>query len=201
MISSSSESAGCFEESARSVETTLDALTVGRVAENLVIVAIAVEMWMRQGAAWWRSLALGVVWRGDGGCGALDDLQTIPPEGAASLGYAPGTYEAHVASLQALEVNDATVRYLDLGEGPVVLLVHGVPTSSWVYRKVAASLAGRGFRVIAPDLPGWGASEKPEDAGSMRPEAQGGRWWRSWMPSGELMDGWRTTPEDRGALR
>jgi haloalkane dehalogenase len=49
--------------------------------------------------------------------------------------------------------------YLDLGEGPAVLLLHGFPQSSFVWRDLTGLLAGR-FRVIAPDLLGAGDSEQ-----------------------------------------
>lgn len=53
--------------------------------------------------------------------------------------------------------------YLDAGTGPVVFCIHGVPTSSFLYRKVALSLQERGVRTIAIDLPGLGLSDRPED--------------------------------------
>jgi len=53
--------------------------------------------------------------------------------------------------------------YLDLGSGPVVFCIHGVPTSSFLYRKVAQQLAQLDLRAIAIDLPGLGLSDKPED--------------------------------------
>lgn len=53
------------------------------------------------------------------------------------------------------------VAFLDEGEGPPVLLLHGFPASSWQWRDFVPLLAAR-FRVIAPDLPGAGAS-KPAD--------------------------------------
>lgn len=46
--------------------------------------------------------------------------------------------------------------------GPAVFCIHGVPTSSFLYRKVAFALQGRGQRVIAIDLPGLGLSDRPE---------------------------------------
>jgi haloalkane dehalogenase len=50
-------------------------------------------------------------------------------------------------------------------EGPadaeVVLLLHGQPTWSYLYRAVVAGLAGRGLRAVAPDLIGFGRSDKP----------------------------------------
>ena len=53
--------------------------------------------------------------------------------------------------------------YLDVGEGPAVVLLHGFPQSSFVWRDLAGLLAGR-FRVIAPDLLGAGDSDRPADA-------------------------------------
>ena len=57
------------------------------------------------------------------------------------------------------------IHYLD--EGPPnakpVLLMHGEPSWSYLYRKIAPSLAARGHRVVAPDLVGFGRSDKPAD--------------------------------------
>ncbi len=50
------------------------------------------------------------------------------------------------------------------GEGDPVVLVHGVPTSSFLYRKVIDELAARGLRGIAFDLPGLGLADRPLDA-------------------------------------
>jgi pimeloyl-ACP methyl ester carboxylesterase len=52
--------------------------------------------------------------------------------------------------------------YVDLGEGPPVVLLHGYPQSSFLWRDLAGLLAAR-FRVIAPDLLGAGDSDKPAD--------------------------------------
>lgn len=46
------------------------------------------------------------------------------------------------------------------GDGPVVLLVHGITNSSETWAPVTERLAGRGLRVLAPDLPGHGNSER-----------------------------------------
>jgi haloalkane dehalogenase len=53
--------------------------------------------------------------------------------------------------------------YVDEGprHGPPVLLLHGEPTWSFLYRNVIPVLAGAGFRVVAPDLIGFGRSDKP----------------------------------------
>ena len=49
------------------------------------------------------------------------------------------------------------------GEGPVVVLVHGVPTSSFLYRKLIPRLADQGLHAVAFDLPGLGLAERPAD--------------------------------------
>ena len=53
--------------------------------------------------------------------------------------------------------------HVDVGEGPVVLLLHGEPTWSYLWRKVIPPLLEAGFRCVAPDLPGFGRSDKPLD--------------------------------------
>jgi haloalkane dehalogenase len=49
------------------------------------------------------------------------------------------------------------------GEGEAVLCLHGVPASSFLYRKVIAELAARGLRGVAYDLPGLGLADRPAD--------------------------------------
>jgi pimeloyl-ACP methyl ester carboxylesterase len=57
----------------------------------------------------------------------------------------------------------ATLTYRELGSaGPVVLLLHGWPTSSYLWRNVMPTIA-ESTRVLAPDLPGFGGSDKPLD--------------------------------------
>jgi len=57
------------------------------------------------------------------------------------------------------------LHYLDEGarQGPTILLLHGEPTWSYLYRKMISPLAAAGFRVIAPDLIGFGRSDKPTE--------------------------------------
>ncbi len=56
------------------------------------------------------------------------------------------------------------VHYVDEGEGPPVVMFHGNPTWSFLYRKVIAQLKGQ-FRCIAMDYPGFGLSERPTGYG------------------------------------
>jgi pimeloyl-ACP methyl ester carboxylesterase len=66
------------------------------------------------------------------------------------------------AAMNKVQVDDLTLAYRELGSGPPVLLVHGWPTSSFLWREVMPPIARRN-RVVALDLPGFGASDKPLD--------------------------------------
>lgn len=70
-------------------------------------------------------------------------------------------YEEYLAQLQYYPSEDGKMAYLDLGKGPCLLLLHGVPTSGWLYRKIIPLLIKKGYRVIVPDMLGYGASDKP----------------------------------------
>ena len=63
---------------------------------------------------------------------------------------------------QYAETSDGLrMAYVDEGSGPVVLLLHGEPSWSYLYRTMIPVLADAGFRVVAPDLIGFGRSDKP----------------------------------------
>lgn len=62
-----------------------------------------------------------------------------------------------------VEVGGLRLHYLEAGEGEPVLLLHGWPTSSYLWRNVMPEMA-KTNRVIALDLPGFGQSDKPLDA-------------------------------------
>jgi haloalkane dehalogenase len=55
--------------------------------------------------------------------------------------------------------------HVDVGGGAPVVLFHGEPTWSFLWRKVVPPLLDAGRRCIAPDLPGFGRSDKPTDLG------------------------------------
>ncbi len=63
-----------------------------------------------------------------------------------------------------VEVEGLRIHYREHGEGEPVLLLHGWPTSSFLWREIIGPVAERGRRVIAVDLPGFGHSDKPLDA-------------------------------------
>ena len=68
-----------------------------------------------------------------------------------------------------LERDGAAMHYVDHGSGTPVLLLHGNPTWSFLYRDVIRML-GSGARAIAPDYPGFGFSDHPRDYGYTPPE-------------------------------
>jgi haloalkane dehalogenase len=61
------------------------------------------------------------------------------------------------------QVNDLRLAHIDIGDGAPVLFMHGEPTWSFLWRKVIPPVRDAGFRCIAPDLAGFGRSDKPID--------------------------------------
>ncbi len=61
------------------------------------------------------------------------------------------------------EVGGLRLHYVDEGEGEPVVCFHGEPTWAYLYRKIVRPLRDGGRRVICPDLPGFGRSDKPTD--------------------------------------
>ena len=62
------------------------------------------------------------------------------------------------------EIDGARVHYLDEGTGPPLLLLHGNPTWSFLYREIIVGLRNR-YRCVAPDHPGFGLSSAPPGYG------------------------------------
>jgi haloacetate dehalogenase len=58
--------------------------------------------------------------------------------------------------------NDIRINYATAGDGPPLLLLHGHPQTHIVWRKVAPVFVQAGYKVIAPDLRGYGDSDKPD---------------------------------------
>lgn len=72
-------------------------------------------------------------------------------------------HEAHYAEVEAEGTGPVRMAYVDAGprDGQVAVLLHGEPSWSYLYRSVIEPLAAGGMRVIAPDLVGFGRSDKP----------------------------------------
>jgi haloalkane dehalogenase len=69
-----------------------------------------------------------------------------------------------IVAKQRLEILGQTMAYVDVGAGDPIVLLHGNPTSSYLWRNVLPHLSGLG-RCIAPDLIGMGDSAKLPDSG------------------------------------
>lgn len=65
-----------------------------------------------------------------------------------------------------VDVNGITLAVVDAGSGPPVVLLHGFPDSADLWRHQLPVLVEAGYRVIAPDLRGFGESDRPEDVAS-----------------------------------
>ena len=72
------------------------------------------------------------------------------------------SYESFKADQKFYRSTDGVLKYIDKGEGPAIVLLHGVPTSGWVYRKMMYPLLAGKYRIIIPDMLGFGASDSPE---------------------------------------
>ena len=59
------------------------------------------------------------------------------------------------------EVGDVTLHYVEAGNGPLVILLHGFPEFWFGWRLQMAQLAAAGFRVVAPDMRGYNLSSRP----------------------------------------
>ena len=72
-------------------------------------------------------------------------------------------FEPHYTEVDAGDGSALRMHYLDEGEGEIILCLHGQPSWSYLYRKMIPLLTKAGYRVIAPDLVGFGKSDKPID--------------------------------------
>jgi epoxide hydrolase 4 len=60
------------------------------------------------------------------------------------------------------EVGDVSLHYVEAGDGPLIVLLHGFPEFWFGWRLQIAPLAAKGFRVVAPDLRGYNLSSRPD---------------------------------------
>ncbi len=68
------------------------------------------------------------------------------------------------------DLDDVRLHYVEAGEGPLVVLLHGFPQFWYMWRFQILALAEAGFRVVAPDMRGYNLSEKPRGVSSYRVE-------------------------------
>ena len=72
-------------------------------------------------------------------------------------------FEPHYTDVADGDGTALRVHHVDEGprDGPIVICMHGQPTWSYLYRHMIPVLTGAGLRVLAPDLVGFGRSDKP----------------------------------------
>ena len=116
----------------------------------------------------------------------METLRTPDSRFANLEGY---PFEPHYLDVTASDTGPVRMHYVDEGPGdgaPVVLL-HGEPTWSYLYRTMIPPLAAAGHRVLAPDFIGFGRSDKPtrlEDYTYLRHV----EWVTSWLTALDLRD-------------
>jgi haloalkane dehalogenase len=100
----------------------------------------------------------------------------------AGYAFAPNYLSVTDADGTALRIH-----YIDEGprDAPPVLLMHGEPSWSYLYRKFVPALVARGHRVIAPDLIGFGKSDKPAARTDYTYERHVG-WMSDWLTGLDL---------------
>ena len=67
------------------------------------------------------------------------------------------------AASKSATVNGIQMHYVEMGQGPMVLLCHGFPESGYSWRHQIPVLAAAGYRVVAPDLRGYGKTDSPKE--------------------------------------
>ena len=106
----------------------------------------------------------------------FDDLADYP--------FAP-----HYLNVTDADGTDLRIHYLDEGprDAPPILLMHGEPSWSYLYRNFVPDLVARGHRVIAPDLIGFGKSDKPAARSDYTYERHV-TWMSAWLIALDLTD-------------
>ncbi len=92
-------------------------------------------------------------------------------------------------SVMATDGTGLRMHYLDEGprDGPIVLLLHGEPTWCFLYRQMIPGLVDAGCRVLAPDLIGFGRSDKPSERNDFTYAAHVD-WLSQWLTAMDLTD-------------
>ena len=102
------------------------------------------------------------------------------PSGSRSLTDAVADYRR----IHKTPIESRNIAWRTCGDGPPIVLVHGNPTSSYLWRNIAPQFAGVGYRCFAPDLIGMGESDKLADVGPRTYSySVHRRYFNAWMDS------------------
>ena len=115
-------------------------------------------------------------------------MEVLRTPDAAFAGIADFPFAPHYA--QIADPQDGTalrVHYLDEGprDAPIALMMHGEPSWCYLYRKMIGPVVDAGFRVVAPDLIGFGKSDKPAKKTDYS-YARHVAWMRQWIEQLDL---------------
>jgi haloalkane dehalogenase len=110
-----------------------------------------------------------------------------PDERFADLADYP--FAPHYLTVTDADGTDLRIHYVDEGprDAAPILLMHGEPSWSYLYRKFVPDLVARGHRVIAPDLIGFGKSDKPAARTDYTYERHVA-WMSQWLTAFDLTD-------------
>lgn len=104
-----------------------------------------------------------------------DEVENRLPRAAATAASYPHPVTEHLPvqrpfASHRVNVGAVTLNVIDVGTGPAVVLLHGFPDRATMWSSQIQHLADRGHRVIAPDLRGFGDSDRPNDVDDYRLE-------------------------------
>ena len=98
-------------------------------------------------------------------------------------------YEPHYTNIKTKDGSDLRIHHIDEGprDGPILLAMHGQPVWCYLYSKMIPFLTEAGIRVIAPDLPGYGKSDKPASREDYSYQNQVD-WMVDWLNANDFQD-------------
>jgi len=99
------------------------------------------------------------------------------------------SYEPCYTNIKTKDGNELRIHHIDEGpkDGPILLAMHGQPVWCYLYSKMIPFLTSAGVRVIAPDLPGYGKSDKPASRDDYSYQNQVD-WMGSWLKKNDLQN-------------
>ena len=98
-------------------------------------------------------------------------------------------FEPKYTTIQTHDRSELRIHHVDEGpkDGPTLLAMHGQPVWSYLYSRMIPFLVDAGIRVIAPDLPGYGKSDKPASREDYSYQRQVD-WMTDWVKANDLRD-------------
>lgn len=121
---------------------------------------------------------------GGGTIRAMQTLRTPDKRFDALPGY---DFAPHYTDVPDGDGGTLRIHHVDEGDGPPVLLMHGEPSWSYLYRTMIPVLVDAGLRAVAPDLAGFGRSDKPADRNDYTYQRHVD-WMTAWLDALALSD-------------